>query len=187
MKLEIEVKLPFEEPPSAMRRRLRGLGYVPYGRRVFEANTVYDTPDQHLRKSGLLLRLRSVGGTHLLTYKGPAIPGPHKTREEIEVSLNDSAPMAAIWERLGYQPLFRYEKYRTEFHKPRTRGLICLDETPIGNFLELEGTGAWIDRTARALGYPPDRYITESYGALYLEWSRNRGNTPRHMTFEMLR
>ena len=47
--------------------------------------------------------------------------------------------------RLG----FKYEKYRTEF-ADAAGGTVTFDETPIGNFLELEGSGAWIDEMADA-------------------------------------
>ena len=47
-----------------------------------------------------------------------------------------------------------------------------LDETPIGDFLELEGERRAIDRSARLLGYGPADYIARSYGALYMEHRR---------------
>jgi adenylate cyclase class 2 len=62
-----------------------------------------------------------------------------------------------------------------------------LDQTPIGDFLELEGSPAWIDRTACALGYSPDDYITASYGALYLARCQARGVEPGHMVFGLAR
>ena len=61
--------------------------------------------------------------------------------------------------------MFRYEKYRTEFRQPRRAGVAMLDETPVGVYLELEGTPHWIDRTARRLGFQESDYITASYGA----------------------
>jgi len=58
-----------------------------------------------------------------------------------------------------------------------------LDETPIGTYLELEGPGRWIDRTARQLGYRPEDYITQSYVALLVERCRRRGRVPGNMIF----
>jgi adenylate cyclase class 2 len=58
-----------------------------------------------------------------------------------------------------------------------------LDETPIGAFLELEGGPRWIDRTARALGFPRDGYITDSYGKLYLEHCQSKGVEATNMVF----
>ena len=60
-------------------------------------------------------------------------------------------------------------------------GKVLLDETPIGNFLEIEGSPRWIDRTARALGFFDGDYITRSYGYLYLAYCRERRMRPaRH-------
>jgi adenylate cyclase class 2 len=51
-----------------------------------------------------------------------------------------------------------------------------LDETPIGEFLELEGEPGWIDRTARELGFSEADYITDTYGALFEAYrARNPG------------
>ena len=87
----------------------------------------------------------------------------------------------AIVERLGYRRVFRYEKYRTEFHQPRRAGVAMLDETPVGVFLELEGTPHWIDRTARRLGFQESDYITASYGRVYLDWCAANGMPHRRI------
>jgi len=91
--------------------------------------------------------------------------------------------MAAILGRLGFRPSFRYQKYRTEMKQSSGPGTATLDETPIGTYIELEGSPSWIDRTARRLGYSEDRYITASYGRLYLEWCKRRRRKPAGMVF----
>jgi adenylate cyclase class 2 len=58
-----------------------------------------------------------------------------------------------------------------------------LDETPIGNYLELEGNPAWIRRLAGRLGAEPREFITKDYGALYAEWCRRRGRKMTDMIF----
>jgi len=55
--------------------------------------------------------------------------------------------------------------------------------TPIGTFLELEGTPSSIDRVARLLGYSHSDYITQTYGALYIAHSRLHGYKPTNMLF----
>lgn len=179
---EVEVKIRIREV-AATRRLLRRNGFLVERRRVFESNEVFDTPESALRANRQLLRLRRTGSHVLLTFKDKPIPGKHKTREEIELSLSDSTAFAEILKRLGFQTAFRYEKYRTEFTRPRESGLILLDETPIGNFLEIEGTSAWIDRTAAMLGFTEQQYITDSYASLYLERCAERGVPPSHMVF----
>jgi adenylate cyclase class 2 len=180
--IETEIKLRAGSAESA-RRLLRRAGFRVNHRRVFEDNVILDTPSRRLRKGGTLLRLRRAGGEVLLTYKGKASGGKHKSREEWEAAAGEWDAMAAILERIGFQKAFRYQKYRTEYRLGRSSGLATLDETPIGVFLELEGNPAWIDRTARRLGFRESDYITESYGGLYFEWCRKQCVKPKDMVF----
>src|SRR5260370_16173109 len=122
---ETEIKLAVKDARS-VRRLLREAGFVVSRRRVFEANTVFDTPDMSLRASSKLLRIREAGRMATLTYKGPPETGRHKSREELEVKIDNTGAMMAILERLGYQRAFRYEKYRTEIHQPRRSGIAML-------------------------------------------------------------
>jgi adenylate cyclase, class 2 len=179
---EVEIKLAIGDPAAA-RRRLRAAGFRVYRRRVFESNTVFDTPDLVLRTAASLLRVRRAGSRNTLTFKGPPVPSRHKSREELEVELSDAGKMGAILERTCLRPVFRYEKYRTEFRQPGSPGTVTLDETPIGWYLELEGAARWIDRTARTLGFSDVDYITASYGRLYQEWQPRRGEKPADMVF----
>jgi adenylate cyclase, class 2 len=179
---ETEIKLAVKDARS-VRRLLREAGFVVSRPRVFEANTVFDTPDMSLRASSRLLRIREAGKVATLTYKGAPETGRHKSREELEVKIDNAGTMMAILERLGYQRVFRYEKYRTEFHQPGRAGIAMLDETPVGVYLELEGTPHWIDRMARRLGFQESDYITASYGRVYLDWCAAKGCKPGDMTF----
>lgn len=150
---------------------------------MFEANTVFDTPGLLLREARQLLRLRECGGVATLTWKGPPAPGPHKDREEIETTVGDAGALRRVWERLGFETVFRYEKYRTTFRSAEPEGEAVLDETPIGCFLELEGSPEWIDINAQALGFTADEYITESYAALYFSYCERTGRAAEHMVF----
>lgn len=182
MPVETEIKLHISSL-AATRRLLRGAGYQIHARRVFESNIVFDFDDRRLRNKGELLRVRSAGREALVTYKGSSQAGPHKSREEIETSAGDAAAIAEIFSRTGLRPVFRYEKYRTEYSRRGSAGIITLDETPIGNFLEIEGPPQWIDATAAKLGFSRDAYITRSYGALYVVYCREHGLEPSDMIF----
>jgi adenylate cyclase class 2 len=180
---ETEIKLPVGNVP-ATRRKLGRLGFRAATPRLFERNLLFDTPDQILRRSGRILRLRSKGRDWWLTYKArPLEATRHKTREEVEIQTAEGPELAVILGRLGFQPSFEYQKYRTEYRRPGAKGHVLLDETPIGNYLELEGPPGWIDRTAGELGYRAEEYILESYGAMYLAWCASRGLEPSHMVF----
>lgn len=179
---EIEVKLRVASVAEGA-RLLRGAGFQLAKRRVFEANTLFDTAGRALRRGGSLLRIREAGRRNILTFKGPAQPGRHKDREELELEVEDARRLAEVLGRLGFRPLFRYEKYRTEYSRPGEAGVATVDETPIGAWLELEGAPAWIDRNARRLGFDGSGYVTASYYALYLDYCKRHGIRPAHMTF----
>src|SRR5215216_6387599 len=180
--LEREIKLPIDSL-QMMRRLLAQLGYSITTPRVFERNTIFDTPDSRLRQSKHMLRLRQAGPRNTIAFKGPPIEGKHKIRPEMESDFTDLAAMGEILHALGFAPAFRYEKYRTEYRKPGQPGSVMLDETPIGNFLELEGPSRWIDRTATELGYSAAEYITDSYGGLHLAYCKSKLRAPGHMLF----
>jgi len=111
--------------------------------------------------------------------KGPVLSaGPHKSREELETSAADGNTLEQILGRLGFVPSFRYEKYRTTFQAPAEPGLVALDETPIGVFLELEGPAYWIDDAAQRLGFAPRDYVIASYAALYRAFLKSHPGPP---------
>ncbi len=180
---EVEIKLRVETAAEA-REKLLGLGFLVRQARELETNIVFDTAEGRMRQSGELLRLRRQAERTLLTYKGPGRAAKHKTREEVEVNLSDGGAFETILARLGYAPAFRYEKYRTEFERPGESGLVTVDETPIGNFVEIEGEPGWIDATARELGFGDAAYVTLSYGSLYLEHRKQNPSVPPDMVFE---
>jgi adenylate cyclase, class 2 len=163
---EIEIKLQVADV-DRMRQKLRGLGFALIVERGLEQNRIYDTPQGELRQKGELIRLREFDGRSVLTYKGPATVGRHKEREEIEVAVGTTESMALILARLGLEPRFRYEKYRSEWQQAGQEGIAMLDETPVGDYLELEGPGDWIDRTAEQLGYHTEEYVNLSYARLF--------------------
>jgi adenylate cyclase class 2 len=179
---EVEIKLRLEEAAPG-RRLLEAAGFHVVKPRVFEANELFDTAEGRLRAAGSLVRLRQAGQQAVLTFKGPATYERHKSREELEVELSDARAATGILARLGFEPVFRYQKYRTEYAAPGESGVAHLDETPVGDFLELEGPPEWIDRSARRLGFTEADYITASYATLYVDWCRARGLAPGHMEF----
>lgn len=179
MPTEIEIKLRVRDGVLA---QIDALGYQVRTPRELEADQLYDRAGE-LRSTGQALRLRTRGERCTLTYKGPATRAPHKSREEIELDVTDGAAFEIVLERLGYSPTFRYEKYRTTFCAPGQPGIITIDETPAGTFLELEGPADWIDITALKLGYPPAEYITESYASL---WRKHCESNPNAVPSAML-
>jgi adenylate cyclase, class 2 len=183
LNFEIEIKLRLNGNLGKIRRTLCDLGFRVSKSRVLESNVLLDTANGSLRSHGKLIRVRRVGAHSVLTYKGPSELGKYKKRHEIEVPLPDAFGVEQILNEIGYHPIFRYEKFRTEYSKSPGTGKVLLDETPIGNYLEIEGSPRWIDRTARLLGFSVDDYITRSYGYLYLAYCRERRTPPSNMLF----
>lgn len=181
--LETEVKILWPDGAEDARRAIEAAGYPLMEPRTLESDTVFDRDSGELRRADQLIRLRRAGSLSLVTYKGPPRGGRYKTREEIEFDISDAQAFTAVLDRLGYQPRFRYEKYRTKFAALGEPGIVSIDETPIGVFLELEGEPEWIDQTAARMGLSPAAYLTRSYSSLYQEYRRTHPQAPPDMTF----
>jgi adenylate cyclase class 2 len=192
---EIELKFPVGDA-EALQSRLGGLGFHLDTPRTFEQNTLYDTPDRAFRNSKQILRIRQYGTLWTVTHKRPQPADAdgtsrYKVRIETETHLEDGPSLGLIFEQLGYAPMFRYEKFRTEWSEiaiedayVRTLGHLVIDETPIGTYAELEGPTAWIDQMLARLGVDPATCLTESYGKLFLAWKTRTGSAAENLTFE---
>lgn len=178
---EVEIKFVLSDLP-AMERRLKRAGFRRQTPRTHERNTLYDLPSGELRNRGEVLRLRQYGGQWKLTHKSRGQEGRHKSRTENEITVSGGVQTEGILAALGYRPAFRYEKFRSEWTDGT--GHVVLDETPIGNFGEIEGPPRWIDRTARALDIQPAGYITDSYVLLFMKWKERTHSPAEHMTFK---
>jgi len=178
---EIEIKFRVKKLP-ALTRDLRKAGFHVVTARTHEMNALYDLPDRLLQKRGELLRLRKYGAEWVLTHKAKGTVGRHKTRIETETGIADGKKMDAILRALGYEPTFRYEKFRTEWSDGKWH--VVVDETPIGNFSEIEGPPRWIDQVARCLGIATKDYITETYAGLFFKWKQQTQSPASEMTFK---
>ena len=153
---EIEIKFCVPDPREFHARALRS-GFALRTPRTLERNALFDTPDRRL-----------------LSF--------YKERVETETEVEDGDAMGAVFIELGYAPVFRYEKFRTEFHDGE--GALVLDETPIGDFAELEGTPDWIDHALERLSIDRAWCFTDSYGRMFLDWKARSGSPAENMTFD---
>jgi adenylate cyclase class 2 len=188
MPREIEIKFRVTSL-SMLVRRLRAAGFRMVTRRTHEMNTLYDLPGEVLRKRHELLRIRKYGPTWTLTHKSRTKRARHSSRVELETPVADGKKMDAILRALGYSPSFRYEKFRAEWADKKTPGQrhVVVDETPIGNFCEIEGPPRWIDATAKKLGVTSADYITKNYATLFAEWKQETGSSAQEMTFRAVK
>ena len=183
---EVEIKFRITDI-EALTARLQEAGFHLVTPRTHELNTLYDQPGTRLRRRGALLRLRQYGPQWILTYKdrSNSQPGRHKSRREIETKLENGEAGGRILEALGFKPSFRYEKFRSEWSD--SQGHVVIDETPIGNYGEIEGPPEWIDSTAERLHISHDQYITASYAELFLAWKHKTKSKAAEMTFHALK
>ncbi|MGD0098074.1 MAG: class IV adenylate cyclase [Terracidiphilus sp.] len=188
MPIETEIKFRVEDL-AALNQRLQAAGFTLQTARAFESNVLYDTPDRSMRARTEILRIRSYAGRWTITHKRLPDSGPgedtHKHRIETETEVADGEAMAQVFLSIGLIPAFRYEKWRAEWTDGD--GHCVVDETPIGNFAELEGSSEWIDSAAARLGVAPAHYITLSYGRLFDQWREQHHSAIQDLTFEAIK
>lgn len=178
--LEREIKLRFPDVETA-RAAVMQIGATPIRGRRLQEDCLLDTPHDDLRARRCVLRVRVESGKSFLTFKGPVQPSQMLVREELETVCADGAVLIRILEELGFRTWFRYEKYREEFTADDV--VIAIDETPVGVFVEIEGSDEDIEEIARALGRGPADYITDSYRGLFVRYCSERGLEPADMVF----
>lgn len=146
---------------------------------ALEDNWIFDR-DGDLERAGSILRLRINNRGASLTYKGaPRFEDSVKVREERETEVGDAEEMMSILRCLGYTVSRRYQKAREEW---RLGGVvICLDHTPIGDFVEFEGRGAV--KVAERCDLDPGAAERRSYLELYEDYLAENPGAPEDMVF----
>lgn len=184
MQKEIEIKFRVADL-RVLNRKLQAARFKLVTKRTHEMNTLYDLPGEILRKRKELLRIRKYGSEWTLTHKSGTKRGRHSSRIELETHVADGKKMDAILHALGYSPSFRYEKFRAEWSDGK--GHVVVDETPIGNFCEIEGKPRWIDATAKKLAVQREDYITKNYATLFADWKRQSHSLAAEMIFRAIK
>jgi adenylate cyclase class 2 len=179
--LEREVKIRFADPDLA-RAALASIGAAPLRPRRLQDDTLFDTPDGALRARRVVVRLRREPDRAFVTYKGPAQPGNMKTREEQESEVADADVLRRVLHELGLVVWFRYQKFREEYAAAGV--VIALDETPVGTFVEIEGSEEGILTATDALGCSPADFILDSYRGLFVAFVQANGLGIRDMLFD---
>ena len=169
--LEREVKLLFPTTAAA-REAVLAAGAVLAEALRLQDDSLYDLPDETLRRKGCVVRIRTERWTDrpdttTLTVKGPVQSSQMKLREEHETRVENAQALMRAFDALGMRVWFRYQKYREEFSTP---GLVlAIDETPVGTYVELEGDEDAIRAMTTALGRSPADFIVDSYYRLFMK------------------
>jgi predicted adenylyl cyclase CyaB len=164
--IEQEVKLKFDSHEAARQAVITAGGRLVCSERP-QDDRYLDTTDDRLSNGRCALRIRREPGVTTLTFKGPIEAGPVKSREEIETTVADADIAEALLGRLGFTEWWRVLKHREDYLVGDVK--VFIDRTPVGVFVEIEGTLDSIAATARALGRAPKDYILDSYRALYMQ------------------
>lgn len=165
---EIEVKIKIDSIED-IKKKLKTLGGKEK-ERVFEDAEYFDFDDGRIKKNDQVIRLRN----GVLAYKGPARSSNMMDREEIEVKV-DEKKMKEIFLKIGLKPKKVIQKYRTRFLFDNRKGEVTVDETPIGNYIEIEGTEKFILDMTKKLGYTSKDHIVKTYGYLAKEFYKAKG------------
>ena len=189
-----EVEMKFRGADHAeLAARLSGLGAVPDP--AVEQEDIYLAhPSRDFRETDEALRLRRDGAENRLTYKGPKLAGPTKTREELELTFDPGPDALAKLERvfvnLGFRPVATVRKVRTPYRlafegRPMQVGLDSVDG--LGQFAEVEAIAGgpadlpeaqqFVLELAGRLGLGADRVEMRSYLRMLLE-RREQGEAP---------
>jgi adenylate cyclase, class 2 len=179
--IEREVKLRFGSPGEA-RAAIEAAGATPLRGRRLQDDHLLDTDDEALRRRRCVLRVRLENGKSRLTFKGPAETSTMKVREELETFVGDGEVVLRVLEEVGFHVWFRYQKYREEFSHEDV--IVAIDETPVGTYVEIEGSERGIASMAQALGRGQSDYLVDSYRGLFLQRRADFKLTGRDMLFE---
>lgn len=143
MKYEVEQKYPLEDV-TGVRGQLEALGAT-FGAPQVQADRYFAHPARDFAETDEALRIRSVGDSNCVTYKGPKIDQTTKTRREIELPLPDGQERSQEYEELfnvlGFPSVTTVSKVRqtAEIQWHHHSLTIALDEVQgLGDYLELE-------------------------------------------------
>ena len=153
--LEIEIKTRSDDN-GRVERILLEKGATPL-ETLDQTDEYYNHPCRDFAKTDEALRLRK-DSKGRITYKGPKLDQHTKTREEIELDIDDLDKMAQILVRLGFRLVAKVSKRRKEYLLDGvTVSLDSIDD--LGDFVELEVQGddaeqgrKMIERTRDGLG-----------------------------------
>jgi len=106
-----------------------------------QEDSYFNSPIKDFGITDEALRIRKVRISEtskiFITYKGPKIDSQSKTREEIEVGIEDASKLTKIFQHLGFKKVATVIKNRTIYNL--NQYIISLDEVEgLGPYMEIE-------------------------------------------------
>lgn len=136
--MEVEVKAHVNNLKE-IEDRLKKLGAEKI-EEIYQEDIYFNAPDRDFSKTDEALRIRKIENEKtkiILTYKGPKIDKISKTREEVEVGIENLKNMVEILKFLGYKAVATIKKKRKIYKFKDFE--ICLDDVyKVGKFIEVE-------------------------------------------------
>jgi adenylate cyclase class 2 len=133
--LEVEVKAR-ASTLEEVEETLDTMGAVYMGE-VTQEDTYFNHPCRNFEVTDEAVRIRVSNGSSYLTYKGKKVDLESKTRDEIEIRIEDCNKGKEILKRLGFSEVARITKTRKVY--TLYDFTVCLDTVDrLGTFVEVE-------------------------------------------------
>lgn len=159
MTKEIELKFRVENFGN-LREKLKKLG-AKLEWKGKEENWYFDTPNNGLRKKDSALRIKRMGDVKLTLKEGRHIERGVKVATEYQVVVDDPHIMKIILEKLGFDNVLYYRKYRE--HWRLGNAYIELDTLNSKRFVEIEAFHKLLKELVYKLGLDFTKSTTKSY------------------------
>ena len=142
-KLEVEQKFPVADAKALVAEMARrGWGF---GAPIAQADMYFNHPSRDFAVTDEALRIRCVGESNFVTYKGPKLDPTTKTRRELELPIAGGSQgrteFGELLMTLGFRMVASVVKTRRPAHMPwhgRDVEIVLDDVTGLGTFAELE-------------------------------------------------
>ncbi len=139
--IEVEVKARIKSFKQIM-KKLKENNATKY-EKEHQEDIYFNSPVKNFVKTDEALRIRKIltdsKNKTFITYKGPKMDNSSKTREEIEVSIDEPYQVSKIFEKLGFIPVHTVIKDRTIYKLDKY--VISLDDVNgLEPYMEIEVT-----------------------------------------------
>ncbi|MHA2504697.1 MAG: class IV adenylate cyclase [Candidatus Kariarchaeaceae archaeon] len=166
--IEIEIKIPVSI--EDIKSKIIEVGAL-FAKTEENYDLYFNHPARDFGETDEAIRVRKVENSFQLTYKGPKIDTQSKSREELEISLNDDK-IVTILDRLGFVESGIVKKHR-EVWKLGSFTFLLDSVEGLGEFLEVETVQDTkedlhilvekVHDLLRELGLDPANQIRQSY------------------------
>ena len=165
--MEVEIKAKIENRDE-LERKLKGMG-AEFIKEVVEEDEYFNHPCRNFASTDEALRIRN---DYTLTYKGPKVDKDTKSREEINLKIENLKDARNLLISLGFKPVAKVVKRRRYYKMGEIN--ISVDSLPeLGDFVEVECIGEYepckekVMKFAKELGLK--NFIRKSYLKLLTE------------------